>query len=781
MSAVTVPRPHLGSGVELFASTLTVPFAAGMRQQTVPLVGGTLAIVGPRREPVVLARLRRPLADEAVVVRATVDGDPQPQVLFAPFSAEGTLLPLFRPSLPPGSDGTGDITVAVTVHRVTGEQRHQLRPAAGPGLGQAAAAQLVEGVVLEGRFARLLYLGTLGTQRAIRTARDIAAARHLALAHTRSLDDTGLGLGVPRRQSSDPEPDERYRSRLAIDVPWRLPTPRGLHDALNGPGDDGDDNAGLPSRFGITHRFRLVEETNELAIATKLVAVGGDAAAAQRETFHEVLTEGILVDLERVTSTWIPAARRSRAEAIRTTLRTELTRPTGPGRPRLMAPLVASTLDRAVRLIRALGMDDKIFLDRAYEPAGGSRYELGLGVDLQAFSKVQLGDMADRVDDVASGSGPGGDELVALAQALSPRPHEDDPSGGWLFEPCGFRTVHPLAGGAVHLSPLPTYGQIIEGPSELALKQVATYEARRVGETGAAAGIHVQAQEAVVATAGVFEDRGLAPVPPVLTPTQLAAALQALEAGASSPAVPGSLDAALAAGLVTADAKGLATQLRATFNLDQVVAFAISQAEMDALGTGAALRDALLARMDAVAEAGFYTARGIWDGSRLLLLASISQLPGSSGKVGEPPPASFLWYTTRVPGQFPGVAAPVQITQPRGGKATVRGATVALALVVCISYARRGLADPFEVRVELPDPDAVLDLEQYGYVMNLLEHLHPLGVEINTFDIRRRHVDADGDGVPEFLTSRASRSYHRYRHRRPFGAGRGREQRGSGT
>jgi hypothetical protein len=63
--------------------------------------------------------------------------------------------------------------------------------------------------------------------------------------------------------------------------------------------------------------------------------------------------------------------------------------------------------------------------------------------------------------------------------------------------------------------------------------------------------------------------------------------------------------------------------------------------------------------------------------------------------------------------------------------------------------------------------------------MNLLDFLHPVGIEINTFDIRRSHVDMDGDGQPEFLTSRASRTYHRDRHRRPFGSGQGREARGA--
>ena len=52
--------------------------------------------------------------------------------------------------------------------------------------------------------------------------------------------------------------------------------------------------------------------------------------------------------------------------------------------------------------------------------------------------------------------------------------------------------------------------------------------------------------------------------------------------------------------------------------------------------------------------------------------------------------------------------------------------------------------------------------------MNLLDHLHPIGIEVNTFDIRRRHVDLTGAGTAEWLTSRASRTFHVYRQRRPF-------------
>ncbi|WP_165001450.1 hypothetical protein [Candidatus Protofrankia datiscae] len=52
--------------------------------------------------------------------------------------------------------------------------------------------------------------------------------------------------------------------------------------------------------------------------------------------------------------------------------------------------------------------------------------------------------------------------------------------------------------------------------------------------------------------------------------------------------------------------------------------------------------------------------------------------------------------------------------------------------------------------------------------MNLLEELCPLGVEINTFQLRRDHVSPDG-GPPQFLSGRVSRGYTRFRRRRAVG------------
>jgi hypothetical protein len=83
---------------------------------------------------------------------------------------------------------------------------------------------------------------------------------------------------------------------------------------------------------------------------------------------------------------------------------------------------------------------------------------------------------------------------------------------------------------------------------------------------------------------------------------------------------------------------------------------------------------------------------------------------------------------------------------------------------VVLGYVRRGLADPYEFRLELP-PEALLTLEQYEFVMNVLERVCPIGVQANTFSIRQSHVDLDGDGNAEALPPSLFRTYRRY-HRR---------------
>ena len=173
---------------------------------------------------------------------------------------------------------------------------------------------------------------------------------------------------------------------------------------------------------------------------------------------------------------------------------------------------------------------------------------------------------------------------------------------------------------------------------------------------------------------------------------------------------------------------------------------------------------------------------------RLVVLAAVSVLPGGSNRPGQAAPAMYRWYLVPLAVTDGGVfedrrwhgvlpwsrryrdrRPSLALRQGVGGQVELEALRPGLTLVVCLAHTRRNGADPYEVRIELPDEDAVLDMDQYGYLMNLLEHVCPLGVEINTFDIRRRHVAAGG-GAPEFLSGRVSRSYTRYRRRRPAGA-----------
>ncbi|WP_420451176.1 hypothetical protein [Ilumatobacter sp.] len=761
MGRVLTPRPAGGSGLDLFRSALTPPFAAGMSLDPVPLVDGSFD-VHAGREVVVLVRLRRPLADEALVVRGSVDGSTQPDVVFSPFTQEGTMLPVFRPEHAAGSDGSGPFVVDAVVHRLTDRRRHHAHPSPGPAMARADAAELVDAVVLQGRFARMLLLATLEKQRCLRTIRETAAARHLELASSGALDERGRSLLVPRRL--DPrEPDDAYRARLGIYSSWILPTPGGFERALNGSGDAADANSGLPGRAGIDHRFRVVEETNELSIAMKIVGVGPDAAA-DFDSFQTVLETIHLVDLDRPTPTRMPAEGRARREAIRATIAAEVTRVGDPLLTRRFTPLVASSFDRAVRLMRALGHTAQIRLLRGHERDGGSRYELGLGIDIAPPTAAQLTSMAAGVGAVAGR----GDDIAALASGLEPRSPAEDPSGSWIFEPCGFRTVHPVGPGVLHLSPLPTFGMWVDGPDQLSLGETATFEAR-AHPPGEAVGVHRLVAESLANVDDTMSAAGLPPLPSPIPPNDVIDRIGDMTSSNGTP--PSNLDAAFAAGVVISSSTGFAENLLRVFNFDQLAAFSIPSSAVAAFGSPEDVRDGFIAWSDALITAGFHSVRPVWDDAfgEVVIVASISQLPASTAIGVGPPGASFYWYETRLPKAQPGSDDPLKILQARGGKAVVTTGRTGLALLVAISYSRRGLADPFEVRIELDDPTAVLERDEYGFMMNLLDHLHPIGIEVNTFDMRRHHVDADGDGTAEFLSSSASRTYHQDRRRRDVG------------
>lgn len=768
MTLVATPRGAGGSGLELLHSMITVPFAAGMALNTVPFepaaatVSGALRVGFPTRETVLCVRLKRSLGDRAVVVDGRVGSQRQRPVVFAPYSPAGTLLPIYRPPTSGDDGGVGSFTVNARVYLVDGADAHRPHPPTGPVSGRldaVAAAGWLEGAVVEGRIARLLLLTTLEKQRMIRVSRQVAASRHLELARFDALDRMGESVGVPRR-ADVVESDEAYRSRLAIHSPWRLGSPGGWAAALNGPGDPGEPNRGLPARVGVQDRFRIIEATNPLSISTKLVRVGPDGDALL-DRFHQQLVASHLFDIRATTVEHVAPSQQARLNRVRNLLRSMPV--DGPRQEcRRLSRLAAITLANAVAIAEGAGRT--LRLERAYDPDGGPRHELGLGVQIRRPSTADLRAFAAVLPDAVAKGG----EIGALAASLDPRPPSDDPLGRWLFEGCGMRTVHDVGGNSLYLSPIPMRGQWIDGPDRLVPGQRAAYETR-YRPSDSAGGIHVRAAAADEAAPDEFATSGLGGPPSRLSPSQFDTALdQLIATGPTTP--PARLQQAIDLGIVSAEADTLAEYIRRVINLDQVVAYPVDAAEIDTWGGPVAVGNRLTAWAEALRNAGFFTVRAVWDqaGTRLLILASISQLPGSVNLVGTRPPGTFYWYGTELPVATEDLPRPVEIVQSRGGRATVESIRPGLALLVAIGYERVGLADPFEVRVELERADAVLDADQYGYLMNLLESIYPIGIEVNTFDVRRSHVDADGDGATEFLTSSASRTYHRDRHRRPF-------------
>lgn len=746
--------PWNADGLTPLRKLLTVPYREGVAGGALPVVDSVITVSRPYPEPVLLLRLKRPLVDERVVVQATlVGGDAVAPVVFAPYSDAGSLLPVYAP---PVTDGlAGDFALSLAVFYQQGDPAFADNY---PSTGQIEpddVADLLEGELVSGVFGKLLVLAGAEKQRVIAQAREIRSARHLQLARRSSLDARGVELGVPRINDNE-EPDNAYRNRLAIYHQGRTSTPEGLLDALNGPGAGAEPNRGLPSLVGVKQRFTVVEEINPLSLALKLIAVG--PSTDQLDRFHQRLRSDYLVDLKRPTSSGLADARRQRREEERKLLLEQLTLPDVGDRNRFLHPVTSSSLATAVRIARAAGHQAQIRLLGAHQPNGGSDFELGLTVELRRFSPAQLRTIASNLDRVTDPAD------AAIAAGMKPRSVDNDPLAQWFFGPCGFRTVVVGRSDTVLLSPFPMRGLRIEGPSLVARGQEATYRARQpVASTG---GLHVLAAQGLDNLPDLIQRARLPRPADILSGPALRDTLESI--GEQTEELPPAVEPMLGAGQVVLDGPAHAKSLLVTADLANAVAILINLDDLESAGDDDDRVAVVSGYGEAAFDAGFASYRGIWNTAtkQLVFVVSISQLPGALSVPGQPPPAAYRWSRTELPAVSLKHRQPVELKQRAGGNCQINAVRPGVALVAVVGYARQGLADPYELRVELDDPDAVLDLDQYGYIMNLLDTLCPVGVEINTFDLRRRHVDGDGDGEPEWLTSRASRTFRQYRHPR---------------
>ncbi|MGW0203282.1 hypothetical protein, partial [Nonomuraea sp. NPDC003201] len=204
----------------------------------------------------------------------------------------------------------------------------------------------------------------------------------------------------------------------------------------------------------------------------------------------------------------------------------------------------------------------------------------------------------------------------------------------------------------------------------------------------------------------------------------------------------------------------LPAELVATVRLDPAFAARITTGDPAAADT--------LRTLAAVLEtAGIASMLPLVTPSNVLLVLGVVGLPGADVNLAPRRSTGFRWYVVPL-----GRRLPVSDTGRIGvvgARTRLRAARVpGVFALVTLGYARRGRTDPYEHRVDLPD-HAVMSLLQYEFTMNLLEHCHPAGVEVNTYALRRRHVDLDGDGDAEPLDPALARTFRLFRRRRQRG------------
>jgi hypothetical protein len=735
---------------------LSGPLAAGAQEVDLPISAAGRAVVDwNSREAAVVAATRQPLDEGALRLTVVLDPDTGPRPLlpmeFAPFSEAGAFLLLHQPvvAASTGTSAPFSFELALTALGPDGTET------------SIAAADIGEHIqirVIEGVLGRLIL--ALGNEKARirRQAREIAALRHLPRARLDALDRAGGDLGVPRfadnlafRDGSvvterRREPDDEYRRRLAIYKPFLLPNRHSVGEMLNGPGADSDPNRGLLSGLGQDRRLALREEDNEFAVAIHLVSVGADT---QRTTFLDHVRRARLVlprndppSNQAHAERFLPATRKEQAQALRTALRNAYQFTAGAG----LAPMLASTLASVARCRAALGVTSPWPVLRSADAAGGSRYELGLGADLALLPVAELN--ALRTAHANPARPPAEAETEALLQEMTPRPANEDPEGRWLLEACGLRTVHRVDEGRVYVSHFPTFGLVLNGPSNLPAPGTISLEAHYhapgdpgknvVLETGLAAALSAWTAAGRPAWQRLTDGQATAQwdlARPVAEP-----ALSVLR-GALLPAVSNPAP-------VVERLKRVAPELLETIRLAPAQSAAILAGQAQAVDDLRLLTD-LLRAQGIVAALPLVT-----NANQVLIAAGVVGLPEAGLNLSDRRATGFRWHVVPIRGTGATIGA-------IGDRTTFSAMQEGLYAVVCVAYARRGLTDPFEYEVDMPD-GAVLTLLQYEFLMNLLDHTYPMGVEVNTYSIRREHVDLNGDGRAEALLPAASRTYRTF-------------------
>ncbi len=798
---------------------LTAPFKAGSVNTPILIDDtGQVVIDQNTREPLLLAAPVAALSTQILQLSASLPEGEKIVLEFVPYTEAGAFLPVYRPEVDGTTQTAAPFSISLTLVEISADGTEISIP-------PADISKHIEVCLVEGIMGRMLYLLGAEKQRLRRQGREIAAMRMLQLAHDNALDRTGADLGVQRFtenlifQKADEsyapavfsgfnfgqrrfgkgrkgdiittprrEPDQEYRQRLAIYRPLSIPNRRQVLDLLNGPGDFAEPNRGLLSQLSFEHRFQLVgdriETTNEFGIAIYLVASGNLASG------NDIVRNNFLKYIRAVHLIWpgdnaaanlvhrsryLPKAKSAqelpktgdRIEQLRSRLREAFDFAPDAA----ISPMLAVALDRLGRCHQALGMTTRWSILRTQDSTGGSRYELGLGVDVPLLLETELNEMATQL--VNPNRTQADDEIEGLLKSMTARPAIEDPEGHWLLAPCGIRTVHRIGGDRLYLSHLPTFGMEItptepSGLSNLQASSQVELEVRyhAPGDPGSnvvlATGIAAAESEwAVDPLSGGNTWTILSDVEsrdawkqsrrPALSIADIFRA-----AGLSVLANPASIAESL---------EHLPQELIATIRLPADLSQRILTSQPAAITelrtlVGFLYKHSLSAILPLVIGP-----------NEIVLVVGVIGLPEVGANLSGRKATGFRWYVVPI---YPAETDLKQLKEEDKGKVKARGSRTvfnsppapALSALVAVGFARRGLSDPYEFQVDLPNKDAQLNLLQYEFLMNLLQHALPLGVQGNTFPIREYHVDLDGDGIADPLQSTVFKTYRQFRRSR---------------
>jgi hypothetical protein len=794
---------------------LTAPFAAGAVDTPISMTDGRIDVTKfPSellREPLVLITLTKPIEAGRLRVKAILSSSNPTVTLqileFPPYSELGATLPLYHPPVDPNTQIASGFVITITVTEFSNAQ-----DVTGTSIPPADINQRLEAHLLQGLMGRMLYLMGAEKQRIRRQAREIVAMRSLDLARDNALDRIGSDLGVPRFldflrfRKPEPgevsaifnrfkfgelqfgagfsgeiiteprrEPDDEYRRRLALYYPFLVPSHRTVLDVLNGP--EAPTNQGLLGQLGVQQRFELKEKSSDFGIAIHLISVGD---ITSRTNFLDYIRKIYLIfPNQNPTADQIHRdrpqrqAKRQQVEGLRNRLSQNFDFTGDPSAA--IAPTLAMALDRVGRCRQALGLTTlwQVFRtqDSRTQAAGGSsRYELGLGIEVSLPTVAELNQMAAQF---ANPNRPRVDaEIEGLIQSMTPRLPTDDSEGRWLLEPCEIKTAHRISSGRLYLSHLPTFGmEIIEAsgtPLPVSVGSPTSLIARynAPGDPGSDFVLSAGLAAALASwqTAGndpwtVLSDANARTAWDRAQDPGLGVVQIWQGAGLGTSGTPASIVQQLK---LTPEDGGISADLFETIQLPTALATEILMGQNSAIGP-------LKSLVRLLRQNGLSSALPLIIGpNEMTLVVGVTNLPGVGINLSERRSTGFRWYVVPI---SPGASdrkqnqAPPDVIGSTGSRTQLTAGSPGLLAVIAVGYTRQGLTDPYQFRVQLPD-NAVLTLQQYEFLMNMLQQFHPIGIEVDTFAIRQNHVDLDSDGNPEPLQTNVSKTYRQFRRSR---------------